>query len=158
MIRPCHRAASRLLLSLLVVAAVAIAVAAGVPAALGRDPAPGPASKPVEPRPVLAPSGTYTNPLGVDLADPDVLFHDGVYYLYATSDLRYANLGYFCWTSRDLVHWEPQEQMALMRDHASWGSHNFWAPDALHYNGKFYLFYSCVGPVGPGDTSHRICV
>ena len=157
MIRPCHRAASRLLLSSLLIAA-----AAGVPVAFGRDPVdpppPPPASMPVEPRPVLAPAGTYTNPLGVDGADPDVLFHDGVYYLYATSDLRYANLGYFVWTSRDLVHWELGEEMALLRDHATWGSHNFWAPDALHHNGKFYLFYSCVGPVGPGETSHRICV
>jgi len=146
--RRCRR--SRPIAHLLTVCALALASLTCSPL-LARDPA-----RPAT-RPTLAPAGTYTNPLGVDLADPDVLFHEDVYYLYATSDLRYANLGYFVWTSRDLVHWEEHGEMALLRDHATWGSHNFWAPDALHYNGKFYLFYSCVGPVEPGETSHRIC-
>jgi beta-xylosidase len=125
-------------------------------ALLARDPSqpPNPATAPAEPPIRPTPPGTYTNPLGVDLADPDVLLHEGVYYLYATS---ITNLGYFVWTSRDLVHWQQQEEMALSRDHQSWGNSNFWAPDAIHYNGKFYLFYNCVGPVGRGRMSHRIC-
>src|SRR5687767_2477853 len=146
-----RRLAQRIALSPVILAALPLLFLWSPAPLLARDPA-----RPAT-RPALAPAGTYTNPLGVDLADPDVLFHDGVYYLYATSDRRYANLGYFVWTSRDLVHWEEAEEMALLRDHATWGSHNFWAPDALHHNGKFYLFYSCVGPVGPGQTSHRIC-
>jgi beta-xylosidase len=123
---------------------------------LARDPAqpPNPATAPVEPPIARTQTGTYTNPLGVNLADPDVLLHDGVYYLYATS---ITNLGYFVWTSTDLVHWRRHEEMALSRDHLSWGNSNFWAPDAIHYNGKFYLFYNCVGPVGYGRMSHRLC-
>lgn len=125
--------------------------------ALARDveKQPNPATAPAEPPLRRTHAGTYTNPLGVDLADPDVLLHEGVYYLYATS---ITNLGYFVWTSTDLVNWTQHEEMALSRDHLSWGSQNFWAPDAIHHNGKFYLFYSCVGPVSNGRTSHRICV
>jgi beta-xylosidase len=109
------------------------------------------------PTAVAAPvaGAAYTNPLGVQMADPDVLLHDGTYYLYATS---WTNLGYRVWTSRDLVNWQAHEELALTRDHNSWGHENFWAPDALEHNGKFYLFYNCVGPVGDGRTSHRICV
>jgi beta-xylosidase len=127
------------------------------PPLLARDPdlPPTPSTIPAEPPIRRTQAGTYTNPLGVDLADPDVLLHDGVYYLYATS---LTNLGYLVWTSRDLVNWQQQDELALSRDHLSWGSQMFWAPDAVHWNGKFYLFYSCVGPVSPGRTSHRICV
>src|SRR5829696_3002443 len=144
----CHRYRAALLLLLMLLA--------GVPAsARDADQQPSPATAPAEPPIRRTQVGTYTNPLGVDLADPDVLLHEGVYYLYATS---ITNLGYFVWTSRDLVNWEQHEEMALARDQLSWGSQNFWAPDALHRNGKFYLFYSCVGPVSSGRTSHRICV
>src|SRR4051794_1848730 len=45
---------------------------------------------------------TYRNPIGVDVADPDVIrASDGNYYLYGTS----APDGYHVWSSPDLVHW-----------------------------------------------------
>ncbi|MEA2735171.1 MAG: hypothetical protein QOE14_1622, partial [Humisphaera sp.] len=140
-----------------IVAPLLILLLALAPFASARDAAqpPNPATAPAEPPLLRTAATTYTNPLGVDLADPDVLLHDGVYYLYATS---ITNVGYFVWTSSDLVNWRQQEEMALSRDHLTWGSQNFWAPDATFHNGKFYLFYSCVGPVGNGRTSHRICV
>jgi beta-xylosidase len=154
MIRLRRRATSPLLLLLL---PLLLLGAAGSVPALARDPnlPASPTTVPAEPPIARTQAGTYTNPLGVDLADPDVLLHDGVYYLYATS---LTNLGYLVWTSTDLVNWQQQEEMALSRDHLTWGSQNFWAPDAIHYKGKFYLFYSCVGPVSNGRTSHRICV
>lgn len=157
MIRQRYRAASSSLLLLLSLAVAVAVVAPRIPAAFARDAdlPRSPSSAPAEPPIRVTPPGTYTNPLGVDLADPDVLFHDGVYYLYATS---LTNLGYLVWTSTDLVNWQEQEELALSRDHLSWGSQNYWAPDAVHHNGKFYLFYSSVGPVSNGLTSHRICV
>src|SRR5688500_8369347 len=113
-----RRLAARLIALPLTFVSLAFAPA---PLLLARDPAqpPSPATAPAEPAIRQTPPATYTNPLGVDLADPDVLLHDGVYYLYATS---ITNLGYFVWTSRDLVNWQQQEEMALARDHASWGS------------------------------------
>ena len=45
----------------------------------------------------------YFNPLPVEIADPSVLRHDGVYYLYGTSA---PSEGFRVWSSTDLVHWE----------------------------------------------------
>ena len=51
------------------------------------------------------PAGRYTNPLiDATLADPCVIFHDGLYYLYATGDVDGDN-GYRAYTSPDLVRW-----------------------------------------------------
>ncbi len=97
---------------------------------------------------------TYTNPLGVDLADPDIIRHDGTYYLYGTS----SDSGFRVWTSSDLVDWKAHDRLAFSKTAKSWGQQNFWAPDVLEHDGTFYLYYSSVGPVAGGRTSHRICV
>ncbi len=97
---------------------------------------------------------TYTNPLGVDLADPDIIRHDGTYYLYGTS----SRSGFHAWTSSDLVEWKAHDQLVFSRTARSWGEEKFWAPDILERDGTFYLYYSAVGPVGNDRTSHRICV
>lgn len=126
------------------------------------------ATSPTTTRPAsLSQAATYTNPLGVDVADPDVIkASDGKYYLYGTSAID----GYRVWSSDDLVHWTAHERMAFQRTDASWGRQNFWAPDVLEHNGEFYLYYSSMGPVeraggagtggagGGAKLSHRICV
>lgn len=96
---------------------------------------------------------TYRNPLGVDLADPDVLQYKGLYYLYGTSA---PSEGFEVWASPDLVHWQNRG-FAFRRNNQSWGKMHFWAPSIVQHNGDFYLYYSAVGPV-PGRWSHRICV
>ena len=105
----------------------------------------------------VAPAGTYRNPLGVDVADPHVLLHDGTYYLYGTS----ARDGYRVWSSADLVNWQPRGR-ALRRTDDTWGRNLFWAPCVIHHDGAFYMFYSSRGPVkGEGGSereSHRICL
>jgi beta-xylosidase len=119
-------------------------------------------AEPAAPAPVKArqqqqTSTTYTNPLGVDLADPDVVHaSDGMYYLYGTSAV---GEGYRVWSSPDLVHWTPHEELAFKKSDTSWGRDNFWAPDVHEFRGDFYLYYSCMGPVqGGAKQSHRICV
>lgn len=105
-----------------------------------------PAARPVPP-------GTYRNPVGVDIADPDVLLHEGVYYLYGTS----AGDGFKVWTSTDLAHWEPRGY-AFQRTEESWGRDLFWAPCIVEDDGAFYLFYSARGPVAGGGSSLRLAV
>jgi len=97
---------------------------------------------------------TYTNPLPIAAADPFVLRHDDLYYMYATSA---TSEGFAVWTSTDLVHWESRG-MAFRRTKLSWGREHFWAPCVIAHDGAFYLFYNAVGRVAKGRTSHRICV
>lgn len=81
----------------------------------------------------------YSNPLPINnIGDPFVLkASDGKYYCYATS----ASDGYKVWLSNDLVHWQ-ESGMAFKRDVNSWAINDFWAPEVIEYNGKYYMFFS----------------
>lgn len=100
-----------------------------------------------------APTG-YFNPLPIELADPYVLRHQGVYYLYGTSA---PSEGFRVWSSCDLIHWEAHP-LAFRKTATSWGRNHFWAPCAVERNGAFLLYYSAVGRTTGRRTSHRICV
>jgi GH43 family beta-xylosidase len=100
-----------------------------------------------------APAG-YSNPLPVELADPSVLRHDGVYYLYATSA---PSEGFKVWFSSDLIHWQ-YHSLAFRKTTTSWARDHFWAPCVIERDGAFYLFYNAVGPVSGKHCSHRICL
>ncbi|MEG6613507.1 glycoside hydrolase family 43 protein [Pseudoclostridium thermosuccinogenes] len=81
----------------------------------------------------------YSNPLPVNnIGDPFVLkASDGKYYCYATS----ASDGYKVWLSDDLVNWQ-YAGMAFRREADSWAVSDFWAPEVVEYNGKYYMFFS----------------
>ena len=100
----------------------------------------------------------FQNPVLDGLADPDVLFWQGTYYLYATNTaIREGDpLGFRVYTSTNLVDW--QDAGMALRAEDSWGEKQFWAPDIVEKDGKFYLSYSveehlCVAvsdsPLGP---------
>lgn len=99
----------------------------------------------------------YTNSLIPMCADPDVLYHDGTYYLYPTNagDAN-DDQGIKVYTSTDLVNWTDQG-FALKKEDV-WGNFNFWAPDIIERDGTFYMYYTaeehiCVAtsdsPLGP---------
>jgi beta-xylosidase len=102
--------------------------------------------------PASAPA-TYQNPLPIDIADPFVIRHEGLYWLYGTSSRQ----GYKCWSSADLVQWEPRG-LALKRTPEMWGKMMFWAPCVVERGGKFYMYYSALGDVPGGEQHLRICV
>ena len=79
----------------------------------------------------------------VQLADPFILLHEGVYYAYGTHHPR----GIEFYTSTDLKNWH-YGGVALHRDD-SYGTKWFWAPEVYHINGKFYMYYT---------AQERICV
>jgi GH43 family beta-xylosidase len=85
---------------------------------------------------------TYTNPVGkiTDIGDPFVLKHGDKYYLYATS---MPTLGFKVWQSANLVDWE-EKGLALDSSLKGnrWGMGDFWAPEVVYYQGKFYMTYS----------------
>ena len=88
----------------------------------------------------------------VQLADPFILLHDGVYYAYGTHNRN----GIEFYTSNDLKKWH-YGGVALHKND-SYGNKWFWAPEVYHINGKFYMYYTaekhiCVAtsssPTGP---------
>lgn len=97
---------------------------------------------------------TYENPvIPGNLADPAVIQHQGLYYLYATGEVDGDN-GTRVYTSPDLVHWERGP--VVFRP----GSPHVWAPDVWRDpdSGRFYLYYTvnktvgaaaADGPMGP---------
>ncbi|MBO5270155.1 MAG: glycoside hydrolase family 43 protein [Clostridia bacterium] len=85
---------------------------------------------------------TYENPIYPGYADPDVLYHDGVYYLYATG----GSGGYRVHTSSDLVHWKDA---GVCLPFGLYGiTKNYWAPDVEYIDGKFYMVTSCNETLG----------
>lgn len=84
-------------------------------------------------------TSTYQNPLSIKhIGDPFLLrAPDGSYYCYATS----APDGFKAWTSRDLLDW-TEIGYVYQRNADSWGESDFWAPEVVRYEGKYYLHYS----------------
>ena len=113
------------------------------------------AEQPAQPKRVTT-RRTYTNPLGVPGADPAVLYHDGTYYLYATTQ---PDRGFSAWTSKDLIDWK-KAGMVFEETEDSWGKEHFWAPEVIEHEGKFYLFYSAAGQMYPDRWRRdlRLCV
>ncbi|MGC8870358.1 MAG: family 43 glycosylhydrolase [Brevinematia bacterium] len=100
----------------------------------------------------------YKNPLNIyKVADPFVLFYNGKFYLYATSERGAGPLGGFeVWESANLVNW-LYRGWAYKSDENSWGKDSFWAPEVLYKDGKFFLFYSARGYIN-GRKTLRICL
>ncbi len=78
---------------------------------------------------------TYTNPIyESDTADPHIIKHDGVYYIFATGGKIIK--------STDLINWQPV--YGGMRINPGWGTPGagFWAPDVVKIGDKFIVYYS----------------
>jgi beta-xylosidase len=99
--------------------------------------------------PIARAQDSYCNPLDILIADPFVLQHDGVYYLYGT--LR-ARDGFDCWTSKDLVHWRLRGPVYQRAD-GQWPRTMFWASECFEHKGKFYLHGSAIGDQ---EDRHRL--
>lgn len=92
-----------------------------------------------------------------DCADPYILNHEGVYYLYGTGGRK----GIRVYRSYDLASWSEAvgSRGGFALDSADvWGWHSFWAPEVYPLNGKFYMFLSSMtqlviaesdSPLGP---------
>ena len=67
----------------------------------------------------------FTNPVLDGCADPDVIYYEGTYYLYATNtDMKDdSEMGFKVYTSKDLVHWHDAGMALKACD--SWGEKQF---------------------------------
>lgn len=83
----------------------------------------------------------FNNPI-MPGADPFILLHEGVYYLYLTR----KEMGYDVYTSTDLKSWESKGSCLNQEDVK--GDKGFWAPEVTFLNGKFYMAYTANQHVG----------
>lgn len=88
-------------------------------------------------------------------ADPFVLLHNGIYYLYCTTEINSTDLaaareeqnkGIHVYTSADLKEWADCG-LCLKREDVK-GDKWFWAPEVTCYNGKFYMVYTAEEHIG----------
>ena len=77
---------------------------------------------------------TYNNPV-CEGADPFVLLHEGIYYLYSTNSPD----GFRVFTSTDLGKWIDRGYCLRAED--VMGDKWFWAPEVMERDGKFYMVY-----------------
>ncbi len=80
---------------------------------------------------------TYKNEgLIMNAADPFVLKdEDGTYYLYHTGK------GFKVYSSKDLVNWLFVGK-SMPNTGYKWAVDNFWAPEVVKYNGRYYMHYT----------------
>lgn len=101
------------------------------------------------------------------LADPTILEHEGIYYLYGTDGDK-SNWGFKVYRSMDLKDWEGpvgvHNGFALIKDEV-FGNKGFWAPQVWHQDGTFYMAYTAdeniaiatsVSPMGPFTQGNKV--
>jgi xylan 1,4-beta-xylosidase len=104
------------------------------------------------------------------LADPAMLYHKGLYYLYGTGGTKLSNQGFVVYTSRDGKVWEGPKGVkngyALHKGDA-FGDNQFWAPQVFHFKNKFYMAYAANeniaiaqsdSPLGPFTQQEKIAL
>ncbi|MBE6633699.1 MAG: hypothetical protein E7620_05070 [Ruminococcaceae bacterium] len=90
----------------------------------------------------VTPEKTYTNSVYANYADPEVIYHNGVFYLYGTGGAG----GYRVHSSTDLINWKDE---GIAAAYGLWGTtKNYWAPDLEYINGKFYMVATCEEKIG----------
>lgn len=82
-------------------------------------------------------ASSYKNPV-MDGADPDVLYYDGVYYLYNVTSGD--NAIFKVSTSTDLVNWY-YEGVVYFND-PTLGIQGYMSPNVFYYDGLFYLIFA----------------
>lgn len=102
---------------------------------------------------------TFSNPLKVTFGDPYVLHSNGMYYMYGTGSV--ARPGFAAYSSKDLVHWQPEGQVYLSDNKNGWGDTTakwggaYWAPEVYEVKGKYYLFYSAQWKNNPAKEEEN---
>lgn len=82
----------------------------------------------------------------INIRDPYVLLHEGVYYLYGTRSATCWGSadGFDCYTSEDLSHWDGPFEV-FHRPDGFFADRSYWAPECYAHNGKFYLIATLGG-------------
>ena len=82
---------------------------------------------------------TYQNPVSFG-ADPDVLYHDGTYYLY--NSVNNGSDIFRVYTSPDLAHFTPRNVVFKNYRGSGVDLSTAWSPNVFYHDGLFYLFFA----------------
>ena len=106
----------------------------------------------------------FKNPMQTG-ADPFVLFYEGKYYMYSTTETGKVLVGandfatetdegdgIYVYVSNDMKSWEKHGYALKKGD--SIGEKWFWAPEVLEYRGKFYMVYASEEHIAIAVASH----
>lgn len=101
------------------------------------------------------------NPL-FEGADPDVLFHDGRFWIYPTGGPQAEGPAFFAFSSPDLKSWTRHGPVLSFKD-VKWIAddgaprRHAWAPGILRRGGRFHLYFS-AGPNTPKPSRIGVAV
>lgn len=99
---------------------------------------------------------TAINAPALRVADPFVLEHEGLFYLYGTLDGT-PNLGIPVRVSENLTDWSipsrSTDGFALSREDV-FGDTGFWAPSLVERDGRFYMFYTANERIAVAESDH----
>ncbi|MEQ3553076.1 family 43 glycosylhydrolase [Pseudonocardia nematodicida] len=88
-------------------------------------------------------------------ADPTIVYFNGLYHIYPTTDSNPARNGSFVvWTSPDLVNWTDRGEVLRLGPDVSWADRNAWAPDVVERNGRYYLYFTAEEKIGVAVADH----
>jgi len=77
-------------------------------------------------------------------ADPEVLYYDGKFYIYPTTDgyASWSGRSFSVFSSEDLVNWKHETVILDLPKDTVWSTGNAWAPCIIEKDGKFYFYFS----------------
>jgi arabinan endo-1,5-alpha-L-arabinosidase len=102
---------------------------------------------------------TYANPvLDQDFPDPSVIRGgDGLYYAYATQGgepIRNTQVA----RSADLVRWQVIADALPVKPTWAHRTQDYWAPDVIHADGRYFLYYSAKPDAALSDNERGLCL
>ena len=81
--------------------------------------------------------------VNVDLADPDIIYHNGRFYMYPTTvpSRDWLSTDMHVYSSADMIDWRD-DGVIVSSNNFTWEDTKFWAPAIEKRNGKFYFYFS----------------
>jgi len=103
------------------------------------------------------PPETYTNPIGVTIADPYVLREpDGTYFMYGSGGGDAGSpTAYPAFRSSDLIHWTSLGEVYHRKPSDAWCTDFFWAPEVYHVKDRYYMVFSAQWRNNPANEKEN---
>ncbi len=102
------------------------------------------------------PSISWSNPiLDAGAADPFILNAEGRYWLYATGgnkDGQHLPI----WSSENLIDWTFDGHAVSNGGTGAWNQFNFWAPEVLAYDNRYWIYYTAKSTKNDKNHSNRL--